>query len=208
MGELLDIYDENLRHLGVKDRNAVHQDGDWHRVFHCWVIYRDDSGRDVMVLQKRGPDKQIYPNKLDVAVGGHYAAGESIEHGVREIHEELGIAVAFTDLIPVGLRVTVAQYAGLIDREFADNFLLVRDIDIRDYDYQQAEVAGLVAIEIDAGLALFADQREMLTARAVGLGADRIDIRRDDFVPLLDQPFYKAMVLAKRYLAGEPHLVM
>ena len=95
MAELLDIFDENLRHLGVKERTAVHRDGDWHRVFHCWVIYRDAAGCDFMVLQKRGPDKDIFPNALDVSVGGHYEAGESMAEGVREVREELGIEVAF-----------------------------------------------------------------------------------------------------------------
>jgi len=208
LAELLDICDETLRHLGVKDRDAVHRDGDWHRVFHCWVIYRDAAGCDWMVVQKRGPEKAIFPSKLDVSVGGHYAAGESMTDGIRELREELGIDVAFDDLIPVGLRVTVARYDGLIDREFADNFLLMHDADIRDYRYQQDEVAGLVAFAIDDGLALFAGERETITARAVGLGADVLDIRRDDFAPLVDRPFYKALVVAKRCLNGEKYLVI
>ena len=114
----------------------------------------------------------------------------------------------FDDLIPVGLRITVAQYEGLIDREFADNFLLIRDTDIQDYAYQQEEVAGLVVFAIDDGLALFAGEREMITARAVGLGAATLDIARDDFIPLVDRPFYKALVVAKRCLNGEQHLLI
>jgi isopentenyldiphosphate isomerase len=206
--ELLDIYDENLNRLGVKERDAVHRDGDWHRVFHCWVIYRDAAGCDFMVLQKRGPDKDIFPNVLDVSVGGHYAAGESMADGVREVREELGIEVAYVDLIPVGIRITVARYAGLIDREFADNFLLIRDTDIQDYAYQQEEVAGLVVFAIDDALALFTGERETMAARAVGLGTATLDIGPKDFVPLVDRPFYKALVLAKHCLNGEKHLVI
>lgn len=208
MGELLDIYDENLRHLGIKDRDAVHRDGDWHRVFHCWVIYRDASGRDFMVLQKRGPDKDIFPNMLDVSVGGHYEAGESIAEGIREIQEELGLEVDFDDLVPVGVRITVARFNGLIDREFADNFLLVRDTDIQEYAYQRDEVAGLVAFAIDDALALFAGERETFTAQAVGLGADEVEIGMNDFITLADQPFYKALVVARRCLNGEKHLIL
>lgn len=208
MGELLDIYDENLRHLGIKDRDAVHRDGDWHRVFHCWVIYRDATGRDFMVLQKRGPDKDIFPNMLDVSVGGHYEAGESIAEGIREIQEELGLEVDFDDLVPVGVRITVARFNGLIDREFADNFLLVRDTDIQEYAYQRDEVAGLVAFAIDDALALFAGERETFTARAVGLGADEVELGMNDFITLADQPFYKALVVARRCLNGEKHLIL
>jgi isopentenyldiphosphate isomerase len=208
LAELLDIYDENMTHLGVKERGAVHRDGDWHRVFHCWVIYRDAAGQDFMVLQKRGPDKDIFPNRLDVTVGGHYEAGESVADGVREIEEELGITTRFDDLIPVGVRVTVARYEGLIDREFADNFLLVRDTAIRDYPYQQDEVSGLVALNIDEALALFAGERETIHAQAVGLGTSPVEISLEHFIPLVDQPFYKALVLAKRCLNGEKHLVI
>jgi isopentenyldiphosphate isomerase len=208
MAEMLDIYDENLTHIGVKERGAVHRDGDWHRVFHCLVIYRDTAGQDFMVLQKRGPNQEVFPNVLDVTVGGHYAAGETIADGVREVREELGIEVAIGDLIPIGLRVTVARYDGLIDRQFAENFLLVRDTDIEDYDYQREEIDGLVVFNIDDALAMFAGERETITARAVGLGAAEIEIAIGDFVPVVDRPFFKALVVAKRCLNGEKYLVI
>lgn len=208
MGEMLDIYDENMNYLGVKERAAVHRDGDWHRVFHCWVIYRDSAGQDFMILQMRGPDKDIFPNRLDVTVGGHYAAGETMADGVREIEEELGIKVAFDDLIPVGVRVTVAQYNGLIDLQFADNFLLVNDTPIQDYAYQQEEISGLVALNIDEALALCTGERETIHAQAVGLGTSPIEISMKHFIPVVDQPFYKALVVAKRCLNGEKYLIL
>ena len=61
MAELFDIYDENLQKIGTKPRHEVHRDGDWHRVFHCWVIYRDTDGKDWVVLQKRGPNSRYLP---------------------------------------------------------------------------------------------------------------------------------------------------
>src|SRR5690606_32580092 len=122
--------------------------------------------------------------------------------------EELGITARFDDLIPVGVRVTVARYEGLIDREFADNFLLVRDTAIGDYPYQQDEVSGLVALNIDETLALFAGERETIHAEAVGLGTSPVEISLEHFIPLVDRPFYKALVLAKRCLNGEKHLVL
>ena len=54
MQEMLDIYDEEGRHIGVKERGSVHRDGDWHRVFHCWVVQRDACGRDLVLFQRRG----------------------------------------------------------------------------------------------------------------------------------------------------------
>jgi isopentenyldiphosphate isomerase len=105
MTEILDIYDDQMRHIGTKERGAVHRDGDWHKVFQCWVVYRDADGRDYLVVQRRGPDKDIYPNYLDISAAGHYQAGETIRDGIREVQEELGIQVSFDDLIPLGVRI-------------------------------------------------------------------------------------------------------
>ncbi|MBZ0275880.1 MAG: NUDIX domain-containing protein, partial [Anaerolineae bacterium] len=95
MTEILDIYDEQLNKIGTKERGAIHRDGDWHKVFHCWVAYRDESGRDFVVLQRRGPDTEVFPNLLDISAAGHYQAGETVRDGVREVREELGITVQF-----------------------------------------------------------------------------------------------------------------
>ncbi|MBI5670267.1 MAG: NUDIX domain-containing protein [Chloroflexi bacterium] len=206
--ENLDIYDENLTWLGTKERGAVHRDGDWHRVFQCWVIFRDAQGRDWIVMQRRGAEKDFFPNLLDVSAAGHYAAGETMRDGVREIEEELGIRVTFDDLIPVGRRVGIARQGALIDHEIADVFLYVCDKPLREYDYQREEVAGLVAFDVDEGLALFARERDTLEAQAVGLGQDAVTLTRADFVPTKDAYVYKILVLAKRCLNGEKHLVV
>ena len=73
--ELFDIYDEDMNHIGIKPRNEVHRDGDWHQVFHCWVIGIDPDGLTFMVLQKRAPNKKIFPNMLDISAAGHLSAG-------------------------------------------------------------------------------------------------------------------------------------
>ncbi len=206
--ELLDIYDENLTCLGVKDREAVHRDGDWHCTFHCWVIYRGADGLDYIVMQKRGPDKQLYLNLLDITAAGHLEAGETLADGVREVKEELGIEVNFDDLIPVGRRLGVVRYNGLIDREFNEVFFLILDAPLSTYQIQEEEVSGLVKIAIDDGLALFARERETISGEAVGLGAPMIEMRLDDFIVSQDRYTYRALVLAKRCLNGEKHLVI
>ncbi len=205
---MLDIYDENLTHLGVKDRDAVHRDGDWHRTFHCWVIYRGADGLDYIVMQKRGPDKQIYPNLLDITAAGHYEAGEVPADGVREIREELGLEVDFDDLIPAGIRLGVARFNGLLDHEFNDVFFLIYDAPLSTYKIQEEEVSGLVAFAIEDGLALFAGEREVITGEAVGLGAAVIEMRLEDFIVSQDRYTYRVLTLVKRCLNGEKHLVI
>src|SRR5574341_1276798 len=123
-GELIDIYDDRFQKIGTKTRWEAHRDGDWHRTFHCWIVYRDAATRqDYMVAQRRGPDKHFFPNLLDITAGGHYAAGETVRDGLREVHEELGIEVDFERLIPLGVRLDVAVDGSIINREISDVFL-------------------------------------------------------------------------------------
>jgi len=106
--EPLDLYNACGDPLGeTKSRALVHQDGDWHKTFHCWIVYMDSSGQEIIVLQKRGDDVELWPGKLDITAAGHYRAGEGIEGGVREIQEELGISVTVEELIYAGIRINV-----------------------------------------------------------------------------------------------------
>ena len=206
MTELLDIYDENQVHIGVKERAYVHRDGDWHKVFHCWVIYRDNDGMDYLVMQKRGPDKETFPNLLDVTAAGHYQAGEDISDGIREVQEELGIRVDFGDLVPLGQHIGVTNYVHLVDRQFCDVFLLVHPLDIKDYQFQKEELAGLVVFPIQAGLNLLNSHVPMISARATGFGAAELMISLDDFVPREDDYMTRVLLLAIRCLNGEHEL--
>lgn len=208
MVELLDIYDDNMAKIGVKPRSEVHRDGDWHRVFQCWVIYRDASGTDYIIVQKRASDKDLFPNKLDISAAGHYATDETMQDGVREIREELGLDVRFDELIPLGVRITTARDGDLIDREFADVFFLICDQPLAHYSYQKEEIDGLISLNIDAALSLFSGEKDVIRARAIGLETDIVRVTKNDFIARIDNYYYKVMVLAKRCLNGEAHLVI
>lgn len=217
MAEILDIYDDNLMPIGKKERRQVHLDGDWHRVFHCWISYRNAQGEDFMVVQKRGADKDIFPNLLDVTAAGHYQAGETVAEGIREVQEELGIEVRYEDLVPLGLRYSTCQFNDLIDREFADVFLLNYDRDISTYNFDLAEVAGMAVFRIDNGLALCAGEKASIPANVVmtqqtASGWRRqpevVQIKLADFVAPPDNYLYRILVAAKRYLNGEKYLVV
>lgn len=208
MPEMLDILDENMVHIGVKDREAVHRDGDWHRTFHCWIIFRGGDGQDYVVLQKRAPGKQFFPNKLDITVAGHYEAGETLADGIREIREELGIEVDPAKLVPVGIRLSVAKQNGLVDYEFNEVVFLIDDRPLSSYVLQEEEVSGLVCFTIDDGLALLFGEKDSITAQAVGLGAAEIAIHREDFILAADHYNQRVLQLAKRCLAGEKYLVI
>jgi isopentenyldiphosphate isomerase len=206
--ELFDIYDEDLNHIGIKSREDVHRDGDWHMGFHCWVIGRDDKGECFVILQKRAPDKDTFPDKIDISAAGHLEAGETVEDGQRELQEELGLVVPFDDLVSLGRRVSIKKYKTLTDCEIVNVFLYECNQPLNAYNYQAEEISGLVKLSIDDGLRLFSGEVDRLTVDAVGLGQDKIEITTNDFVPSIDNYGYKIMVLAKRYFAGEQHLLI
>jgi isopentenyldiphosphate isomerase len=218
MDEIIDIYDDNMIKIGTKERKKVHFDGDWHKAFHCWIVYRDRNQKDYMVVQRRGPDKALFPNMLDISAAGHYESGETIEDGIREVKEELGIDVSYYDLIPMGIKFDIAKGENLVNREFDDVFLLVYDKDIKDYNFQVEEVSGLAVFSVDDALEMYAGKCRSIKARTVmryktpqgyEKREEEIEITPNDFIPRIDPYVYKMLILAKRYLNGErQHLVI
>ena len=100
--ELLDLYSASGTPLGrAKPRSAVHRDGDWHKTFHCWMCYRGEAGQEMLILQKRSPHVETWPNRFDITAAGHYRTGEDLSGGVREIAEELGVSVTAAQLIRI-----------------------------------------------------------------------------------------------------------
>ncbi len=207
MSERFDIFDEALNHIGVKTRHQVHRDGDWHQVFHCWVVGRDDDG-EFVILQKRGPAQDTFPGKVDISAAGHLAAGETARDGIREIEEELGLRIAFEDLLSLGRRVGISKADGIIDRQICHVFLYRCDQPLSDYTYARDEIDGLLKLPLAAGLRLFVGEIDCLRAAAIGLDADEIKLTRGDFINSIDDYVFKALILAKRYFAGETHLLI
>jgi isopentenyldiphosphate isomerase len=140
--ELFDLCDARGNLLGrTKARALVHRDGDWHRAFHCWVVSPSADDSPVIVLQRRALEKETHAGLWDVSVGGHYAAGEGIEGGLREMQEELGLAVAPQELMQVGRRrVEVFYDDGLVDREIEDVYMLWREISLSGLHPDPVEV--------------------------------------------------------------------
>lgn len=205
MSELFDIVDEAMNHIGVKPRAAVHRDGDWHQVFHCWVIGQEAGGAPFLVLQKRR-EYLDYPNKIDISAAGHLAAGESPPDGVREIEEELGLSVAYEDLIPLGRRVGIYKNGDFLDRQICHVFLYECNQPLEAYVYKRDEVAGLIKLPIADAMRLHAGEVCAVSAPAVGLKSPLLTITLDDFIPSIDNYIMKILILAQRFFAGEKEL--
>lgn len=69
------------------------------RVINAFV--RNDQGR--LWIPKRGPNKRIFPNALDVGIGGHLTWPESYRDAlVHETEEETGLDVAALEVRELG----------------------------------------------------------------------------------------------------------
>jgi 8-oxo-dGTP pyrophosphatase MutT (NUDIX family) len=211
--ELLDVFDEVGRHVGVKDRAAVHRDGDWHRVFHCLVVAERPGPGAVAVLQLRGATKAAFAAMLDLTAAGHLEAGESPLEGIRELEEELGIHVDPADLVALGTRRLIDESGeGRLNRELTYVYLLHDDRPLADYSPAADEVDGLLDVPIDGLLELF-DSDGTLEVSGIAVADDgttspiRRTIGEADLVPNRGY-WVTLLVMAQRYLAGERPLAI
>lgn len=145
--ELLKIFDQNKNPIGVATRKEVHQLGYWHEAFHCWFV-RKESGIDYIYMQIRSENKKDYPNLIDITAAGHLLATETVEDGVREIKEELGIEVDYSELISLGTICYSVNRANFIDNEIAHVFMYKSEHEFADYLLQKEEVTGIVKAKL------------------------------------------------------------
>lgn len=208
MSEIIDIYDENMQAIGVKARDDVHRDGDWHRSFHCWVVGTDETG-DFVLFQRRSANKDTFPNMLDISAAGHYLAGETAaDGGLREIEEELGLAVTAEALIPVGLRISTCRFEAVRDYEFNEVYLLRCDQPLTAYAPSADEVSQLVKVPVEAALRLFAGECDSITAEATNTPEGYTTLYHADFIHVPDHYTQRALILARRYFNHESYLLI
>lgn len=145
--ELLKIFDQNKNPIGVATRKDVHRFGYWHEAFHCWFV-SNESGVDYIYLQIRSENKKDYPNLIDITAAGHLLATETVEDGVREIKEELGIEVDYSELFSLGTIHYSVKRETFIDNEIAHVFLYKSEHEFTDYLLQKEEVSGIVKAKL------------------------------------------------------------
>ncbi len=169
--ELFDVITEDGLPTGIVKRRAdVHRDGDWHRAIHVWV-YGVERGVPFLLFNLRGRHKDTWPGVLDVTVGGHLAAGETIEESFREIEEEIGIVAD-----PANLHFLETRKAyGKVERELQDVFLYRDDRPLGNYRPNPAELEGLVRFPVADAIAIFSGQ--VTSVEATTLDAYDLTVR-------------------------------
>jgi isopentenyldiphosphate isomerase len=189
--ELLDVLDEEGQPAGArKSRDEVHASGDWHRAIHVWIV---KEGRYVL-FQRRAKGKDLEPFKLDVTVGGHLRAGETIMDAVREIEEEVGLHAQFKDLDYLGTLKSERCYPDATDREFQEVYALACDQPLEHYHLDPDEVYLLYEVPLERAITLYRDGRPVAAAGydaygrrndALLIEEDLIDQAREDVVTAL-----------------------
>ncbi len=158
MSEEFDIFDANMNPVAPfrATRKEAHIKGLWHQTFHCWVLRRNENGVPCVFLQLR-TDNGVFPSCFDISAAGHLQSGETVQDGVREMEEELGIAVAFDKLLPIGIykQATDHHECSYFNREFAHSFFYETDLPPSACKPQEIELDGVFEMTVEDGLALF-----------------------------------------------------
>jgi isopentenyldiphosphate isomerase len=205
MDERVDILDARGERTGeVAWKSEAHRLGLWHRCFHCWIFSPGIlSGGPYLFVQRRAAGKDTWPNRLDVTAAGHLGAGEeTLEGGLREIEEELGLTVTPDELAPLGTRRSELQISAGLDREFQEVFLLVRALSPKDLRLQEEEVAAVARLPLDDVEALYGGGEVL--AEEWGRGETfPVSVSLADFVPGEDEYLLRVVCAARAYLAGE-----
>jgi 8-oxo-dGTP pyrophosphatase MutT (NUDIX family) len=121
MGEMIDIYNpDTMKKTGeIIDKSAAHRFGIWHSSIHLIIMNKDKTK---VLLQKRSNNKDLYPNMLDISVGGHIMSRESdIDAVKRELMEETTINILLDDIEQFAV-----VYNYLRDYEIEDGTLVNR----------------------------------------------------------------------------------
>ena len=191
--ERLDVLtEEGLPTGGSKRRAEVHKDGDWHRSFHLWII---KEGRYVL-FQRRSQNKDLEPNKIDVSVGGHFSAGETLKEVLREPYEELGLTLSPKDLSYLTARKVERFYKHATDREFQEVYVTRCDKRLEDYALNRGEVYALYEVPLERAIQLYKEGESVAAAgfdvygrenNALLIADDLIEQAREDVAVTLEE---------------------
>lgn len=127
MEELFDVLDEKGNYTGkVETREKCHREGLWHKAVVTFII----NSKGQVLLQKRSPNKRMWPNMWDVTAGGHVLTGEfGFETGIREAQEELGIELDKNDITFIGSSISINIKGDIVNKHFNEYYIVNKDVD-------------------------------------------------------------------------------
>lgn len=140
MEEYVNILNDNGKETGeIITKKEAHKTGKWHRAVHIWIISED---KKKILLQKRCPDKNLFPNMWDISVGGHVSSGEeTLISAKRELSEELGLNPRDYKFEYVNVIKEKFVDRDIVSNEFVTIYKIISDVDIDAIVLQKEEVS-------------------------------------------------------------------
>jgi isopentenyldiphosphate isomerase len=172
-------------------RSLAHKMGIAHEGVHLWVIRGGVNGSEVL-FQQRARSKEMYPDCLDITVGGHVVFGMDERKIQKESYEEIGIDPDDSDLVDLGLFRYEEITDALFHREFQRVYLLRDERDLAGYSFTDGEVEGIYAVPAGALRKLFDRDFVFAVEGYDGIRKLSRNVTRSDFHPLLFAPSMKA----------------
>lgn len=200
--ELLEAWDwETGKPAGRSiTRGESYRTGTPHEGVHLWIAR--DAGNDIELLfQHRAKNKALYPDCLDITVGGHVTFGQDNE-GVgkirKEAMEEIGISLDGLDLTDLGYCRFEEKTEYYHHREFQHVYLLNDSRSLDSYKFNDGEVTGIYAVPSLFLESLERKDSSMTVEGFDGISIIRMTLSRKDFHPLLFDErmrLYKSVVI-------------
>lgn len=141
--ETVPVVDPNGLVIARAGRDYAHDQNLLHPVVHLQIVDRYSR----LFLQHRSPNKAVFPDRWDVAVGGHVAYGELYQEALfREAGEELGLY----DFHPQYLDNYLFDAEG--DHEMVGLYVTVGAFDLHPDNYEVSEGRYWTIEEIEAAM--------------------------------------------------------
>ncbi|PQD95714.1 NUDIX hydrolase [Pradoshia eiseniae] len=206
--EVLKIFDEHGSQIGTSTRKEAHEKGYWHETFQVYFIDGNQRNRSIY-LQKRSHLKKDFPNLFDMTVAGHLMEQETVREGVREIEEEVGIAVKYDELTYLGTFQNIIEIDRMIDKEFSHVYLYECEKPMESFILQPEEVEGIVKVSVKDLISFYTGKCSQMTAEGfiVDKGGKKVShkqsLTKADFVPHAEDYFQAVANAISDYLSEE-----
>ena len=147
MEEFFDVLTEKGQYTGnIETREQCHTQGLWHKAVVVFII----NSKKQVLLQRRSPNKKMWPNMWDITAGGHVLAGEfGFQAIIREAKEELGLDLNKNDITFIGSSISTNIKGDIINNHFNEYYIAQKDIDETELKLQEEEVSEVKWIDKD-----------------------------------------------------------
>lgn len=167
-------------------RSIAHTQGIAHEGVHLWVVR--DSPQQEILFQMRASHKDMYPDFLDISVGGHVPFGLTSNKIQKEAYEEIGITFDEGQLIDLGYYKYEEINDILFHREFQRVYLLLSNNPLSSYSFNDNEVSSIYAVPLEYCKDLFFTDYPLQVEVFDGKNLFIASISKKDFHPLLFAP--------------------